>query len=209
MKAEADALQMLYKANCVVDGIDIFAPLAPILKTLTYAGNTWRRRDIQEGEMVESAWDKLTSDKADLKWGTPGVYVSEEMPKNLVYTEADALEDQILFPENAGRGRFRAVENGLTDFESESERMKDRIMRHFLTGGDVSDDESDDPELRYLEDDIDEDDDDDYSDSAEDEAASNDDNSTSSQKHGEDELPTSSEQDGEQSTALARLERDK
>ncbi len=139
---------MLYKANRVVHALDLHTPLAPILKTLTYDGDSWRRRDIQEGEEVESTWDELVSDNANLQWRTPHGHVSKDMPKHLIYTEADALEDEILFSDN-GQGRFKAIKNGLTEFETE--RMKDSIMNYFITGGDVSDDDSDDFDPKYLE----------------------------------------------------------
>ena len=110
---------MLYKAHRFTDSLGAQATIAPILKSLTYAGDSWRRRDIREGEEVASAWDELIAvDNPHLEWRTPCGHVSKEMPKHLVYTEANALEDQVLFPNDSGRGRFKAIDNHMTEFES-------------------------------------------------------------------------------------------
>ncbi|OQV00840.1 hypothetical protein CLAIMM_06285 [Cladophialophora immunda] len=148
----ASVIEMLYKANRVIQPEDIFASIAPILKTVTRDENTWRPRDIREGESAQSIWDEIRNDSR-FEWRTPKGDVYTEMPKHLAYGEADALEDEILFPEDfsssSSKQRFKPIENSLTMFESG--RMQDFVTKQFIQRGDFSDEESDDMDMEYIE----------------------------------------------------------
>src|SRR5882757_6171856 len=106
---------MLYKAHRVCEGEDLYAAIAPILKTLTRDGDSWRTRDIRESEGAQSIWNEMHAEGSHFQWRTPNGDVSYEMPKHLRFSEADALEEEILFPEDlvgtGGRRRFKAIAN--------------------------------------------------------------------------------------------------
>ncbi|KAJ9616708.1 hypothetical protein H2200_000427 [Cladophialophora chaetospira] len=145
----ASVMEILYRAHRVVDGEGLFSLIAPILKTLTRDGDAWRTQDLQEGENAPTVWDEMMDDPR-FEWRTPDGDVSKEIPKNLVYTEADALEEEILFPgDMEGKKRFKPIKNRLTEFESG--RMIDSVMRHFVTARDISDKDSEESDTRYIE----------------------------------------------------------
>jgi hypothetical protein len=141
---------MLYKANRVTHPLDLYAQTADILKTLTHDGCGWQTRDIREGEQVESLWDEMINRPEHFNWGTTDAAAKQQLPKNLLYNEADILEDEMLFPDSAGNGRFKPVQNVITLMESGRDRPM--IMKHFLAGGYDSEDDDlfDDFEHLYI-----------------------------------------------------------
>jgi hypothetical protein len=81
--------------------------MADILKSLTRDHNQ-RPRDVRPGEKAETLWDELYGGKWKMAFGkshkTKGVRGLEEpethkLPNGWTYSDADALEDAILFPE--------------------------------------------------------------------------------------------------------------
>ncbi|OAL29420.1 hypothetical protein AYO22_02314 [Fonsecaea multimorphosa] len=150
----ACVIEMLYKANRVVHAEDLLASMAPILKTLTRDKDAQRARDIQEDETAQSIWDEIRS-ASRFEWRTPDANKSTEMPKHLAYGEADALEDDILFPDDvsssSSRKLFKPIENSITKFEAG--QMKDYVMKQFLQCGDFSDNESDVMDTDYIKED--------------------------------------------------------
>jgi hypothetical protein len=97
----------LFKARRIKDAKEIYQPMAHILKTLTRDHNQ-RPRDLKPGEEAETLWDELQNPmfrmafgKATLKEAPSGFDRPEatQLPKGWTYTEADAQEDAILFPE--------------------------------------------------------------------------------------------------------------
>ncbi|KAL2061188.1 hypothetical protein VTL71DRAFT_7461 [Oculimacula yallundae] len=106
--------EMIFKAIRCRKGADIYNLSAPILKTLHTDRTTNRVRDIKPGEDVESIYDAINHDGTKffygkLKDGTSThpdhIYESANVfPRNLMYNEADAIEDAILFPEELAEG---------------------------------------------------------------------------------------------------------
>lgn len=138
---------MLCKTHRVRKPIDRWAIEAPILKTLTVDDSHWVR-DIRKDETVQSIWDVMSSDTATFIWGNADGHETNEMPKSLIYTEADALEDAVLFPLDADptkiSRRYRSVDNALAKMESG--RARDQIVARFV--GDFDTDEEVPQELR-------------------------------------------------------------
>ncbi|KAK4944844.1 hypothetical protein LTR10_015763 [Elasticomyces elasticus] len=139
-------LKVLHKAHRVCQPLDCWANAAPVLKTITYDGESFRVRDVREDESTKTIWDDMTSDESAFQFMTPDGDVSREVPKHLLYTEADMLEDNILFPEETSvvstSRRYKGVENELTQFESGS--MRKFAMNFFIRDGDTDDEEYDD-----------------------------------------------------------------
>ncbi|KAG9773003.1 hypothetical protein KCU88_g5960, partial [Aureobasidium melanogenum] len=126
-KDERDVLhvmvtKLLYKARRVRRPEDFYSEAAPYLKTLTVDKGSFRARDVRENENVPTIWDEMQESCNVFSVTMPDGQILKTMPKQLVYTEADALEDAILFPEeNDGaprRRRFKALESELSRFEN-------------------------------------------------------------------------------------------
>jgi hypothetical protein len=110
---------MLFKAHRCCSGPDIYNAEASVLKTLYRDRETDRIRDLKPGDKFKSIWDDIHSEGTrfvfsdyymdnaveeykETKDGKKliGHRVEESAPpKGLFYDEADALEDQVLFPE--------------------------------------------------------------------------------------------------------------
>ncbi|QSZ37286.1 hypothetical protein DSL72_009380 [Monilinia vaccinii-corymbosi] len=98
--------QMLIKALRCRTGKDLYKPAESILKTL-YRDEDSNYRDVRPGDPVQfiSQWDYLQDGRSKFFYGD--LDAPERMPtkpidswpSNLFYTEADALEDEVLFPE--------------------------------------------------------------------------------------------------------------
>jgi len=120
--------QMLFKAHRFYKGLDMYNPAASILKTLSRDHDDRRVRDIKEGDHTESIYDKLHGGETAFKFGrmddvlrdakyVDGKWVATELketepPRSLFYNEADALEDQILFPEERSAESINPLEIG-------------------------------------------------------------------------------------------------
>ncbi|OAP56201.1 hypothetical protein AYL99_09380 [Fonsecaea erecta] len=104
---------------------------------------------------VLKALERLT--QRGIEWLTSSGHVSIEMPKHLACTEADALEDEILFPgdfsSSSGSRPLEPIESKLTKFEAG--RMKDNVLKQFVERSDFSDDESDDVDWESIQEDAD------------------------------------------------------
>lgn len=97
---------MLFKAHRFRNMPDTYNVAAPILKTLTRDRDSMRLREIKVNEEAESIYDEIHHE------GTRFQLRGEDMqlmdaPKVLFYSDADALEDRVLFPEE-----FLGEENG-------------------------------------------------------------------------------------------------
>lgn len=106
-------IQLLFKALRCKSGADLYLRPSAVLKTLYQEKITFRVRDIVPGQDEESIYDAFTSpttkfvySKQDLKgWKeVDGKITRSELreytpPRKLLYNEADALEDRVLFPE--------------------------------------------------------------------------------------------------------------
>jgi len=103
--------------------------MAPVLKTITRDKETHRARDIKPGEDVMSIYDEIHSKSTRFmfrdinKLGDFRGEANDEPPRDYFYTEADALEDQVLFPdeheEHPSKVPFRELTNALHKFEHE------------------------------------------------------------------------------------------
>jgi hypothetical protein len=103
--------------------------MEPLLRTLTREKDTMRTRKIAPGEDVESIWehvmseqvqfrlfniqkDKVTSRTTDELGDSPYVF----------YNKANVVEDEILFPDEAGSNKkkvpFREIRNGISRIET-------------------------------------------------------------------------------------------
>jgi hypothetical protein len=97
-------MKLLFKARRIIDTKEIYQPMAGILQSLTRDHNK-RPRDLRPGEKAETLWDELDSGKWKFKVGkahkTDGLagFETSKLPFGFAYSEADALEDAILFPE--------------------------------------------------------------------------------------------------------------
>ena len=86
-------------------------------------------------------------------WKSTDGQVSDEMPNHLLYTEADALEEKILFPEDSTGDsrmkRFRGIENDLTRFESG--QLQEDALQKFVHDVDTDEEELAERDRQYLE----------------------------------------------------------
>ena len=94
---------LLFKAWRFKDGRDGYRPAEHILRSLTSEKDSYRSRDIQPHEVakVKSVWDEMMDDGATLAVrveGPGGKKSSQDLPESWLYSEADRLQDEILFP---------------------------------------------------------------------------------------------------------------
>lgn len=75
-----------------------FSTAGPILKTLTKDPKTERVRSIKPDEKVESIWDGLDKSAQAWSWSPEDGFSKEGFEDSYKYTEADEIEDRILFP---------------------------------------------------------------------------------------------------------------
>ena len=132
--------------------------------TITHDVKTGRTREIKAGEEVKSVWDEIPkSGTFTVRSATPDV-IEKEIGQSF-YSEADAMEDAILFPEeiNGGqeptlyKGRRSAIDDFLrkgpdwdrfiTDADTESD-----VSSSGDSDGSLSDEESGRSEWRTLTD---------------------------------------------------------
>ncbi|OJD29348.1 mfs allantoate protein [Diplodia corticola] len=120
----------LIKAHRFRCGLDLYKPSEHILKTITRDKETQRTRDIKPGEegKVPSIWDDINSDTNRVKFFTDDAETAEElsddMPREWRYSEADRLEDEILFPWEHKAGRLTELkESGEDGGENEDEEL--------------------------------------------------------------------------------------
>jgi hypothetical protein len=96
---------MLVKALRCLTGLDMYKLAAPVLKTIRRDENG-RTCDMRPGDPEsESMWGVMTDPRSKFIFGgvTKDGFVEgvepNTYPRHLLYNEADALEDSILFPE--------------------------------------------------------------------------------------------------------------
>ncbi|PVH81349.1 hypothetical protein DL98DRAFT_571218 [Cadophora sp. DSE1049] len=176
--------EMIFKALRCRKGADMYNLAAPILKTLHTDKITNRVRDIKPGEDVMSIYDDINhegtkffyskiEDDTGLKvhrvYDQPNVF-----PPNLLYNEADVLEDAILFPEELAADKLNPKDIGkispLKAWEDEG-----FSLRKFIEGweSDYSGEDSEEDGMEWRTDsesdgEDEEDDDDDFDDEDED-----------------------------------------
>lgn len=125
---------MLFKAHRFCTGADLYNPAAHILKTLTRDKETHRVRELKSGDdTVTSIYDDIHHEGTSFFYGKLETLNSHEVkrapgqstiPRRLFYTEADALEDEILFPEeNSSDGQPVLAVEKLRRWEEEGFSM--------------------------------------------------------------------------------------
>lgn len=127
---------MLIKAIRCGNGKDLYKPAASILKTL-YRDEDNNYRDVRPEDTVHltNQWDYLQDERSKFFYGdidTPEnrpTEVKGSWPSNLFYNEADALEDEVLFPEERAEEASKAQvavgkKDSLRAFEEEEFSMK-------------------------------------------------------------------------------------
>ncbi|PQE18079.1 mfs allantoate protein [Rutstroemia sp. NJR-2017a BVV2] len=113
--------EMLVKALRCTTGVDMYKLAAPVLKTLRRDENG-RTCDMRPGDPEsESMWGVLTDPRSKFIFGEvtengfaegvePNTY-----PRHLLYNEADALEDDILFPEERALEKVNPLNVGFVE----------------------------------------------------------------------------------------------
>jgi hypothetical protein len=141
---------------------------APIFETITIEKETSRVRSIKPGEDVESMWDHHKANAHAFQY-RPGnknpQEVREGLDQTFFYTEADEIEDSILFPEE-GTGEmkdnvFRANPSLLEMFEKKPAIDLRRFARDLDSDEELSEDDTlgsgdDSEDMNAVEDDGDE-----------------------------------------------------
>jgi hypothetical protein len=103
----------------------MFSATRHILETITRDPITERVRSIKPGEEVASMWDGLDETARSYKWApNDSADMDEGFQESYAYTEADALEDALLFPlETNGEmadNLFRNDPSAMEVFEKET-----------------------------------------------------------------------------------------
>ncbi|KAH6625600.1 hypothetical protein C7974DRAFT_434634 [Boeremia exigua] len=115
--------EVLTRAMRVRELKDMFSTAGPILKTLTKDPDTDRMRSIKPGENVQSIWDGLDENARAWSWSPQSGFDKEGFEDSYKYTEADELEDAILFPlEESGllpNDLYHYVPNAMEMFETD------------------------------------------------------------------------------------------
>ncbi len=121
---------MLFKAHRFRSMRDTYNVAAPILKTLTRDRGSYRVHEIKADEEAPSIYDDIHHEGTRFQLRGQDMQIMEKPPKFLFYTDGDALEDKVLFPEEAlGEGNGFAV-------VAEMNKMEKLNMNH-LTSTDL------------------------------------------------------------------------
>ncbi|KAF1978912.1 hypothetical protein BU23DRAFT_595428 [Bimuria novae-zelandiae CBS 107.79] len=139
--------EILARAIRVKDVKDMFKICAPIFETITMEKDTHRVRSIKPGEDVESMWDFFKANAQAFQYRPKN---PQDMKKGLdpafIYTEADAIEDAILFPEE-GTGEmndhvFRANPSTIEMFEKKPTANLRQFAQDLVSKKELSADDS-------------------------------------------------------------------
>lgn len=136
---------MLIKAHRCRRPVDIYNVAAPILKTLITEANSHRSRGIKPGE--RSIYDELHDERARIQLSDPTRKFKQDIPQSLFYNEMDALEDEILFPEEH-QGEDSSIPVGqstnlLEQFERHGQLNPMRFALDLDTDEELSDEDKD------------------------------------------------------------------
>ena len=136
---------MLFKANRCRKPADIYDVAAPILKTLTRDGTSHRSRGVKTGE--KSIYDQYHNEDVRFTVSGPATKPTEDIPQYLFYDEIDALEDEVLFPEEyGGEDNYIAIGESTNRLDQFEKRRPDfwRFGLDLDTDEELSDDGDDD-----------------------------------------------------------------
>lgn len=107
---------MLIQANRCCNSKDLYCLAAPVLDTLHKDKTTGRVRDARPGE--QTMWNRLENRTIKMThWDSETGKIDEEETSDtekakLLYSDIDANEDLILFPDEAGGSQRKAVQSG-------------------------------------------------------------------------------------------------
>lgn len=139
--------EVLTRAMRVRELKDMFSTAGPILKTLTKDPVTERVRSIKPDEKAESIWDSLDENARAWSWSPHDGFSKEGFEDSYKYTEADELEDAILFPlEDTGylkNDLYHHVPNAMEMFEKEPLDLR-RFAADLDTDDEVDESEGED-----------------------------------------------------------------
>ncbi|KAF2180722.1 hypothetical protein K469DRAFT_692577 [Zopfia rhizophila CBS 207.26] len=140
--------EVLMRALRVREHKDCFNLAAPILKTITKDPKTERARTIKPGEEVKSVWDSIETDAKIMSWSAETGEQLDGIMDTYKYTEADELEDAILFPEEATgemkNNLFKENRSAMDEFERKPPFDIRRFANDLDTDDEVSDEDLDD-----------------------------------------------------------------
>lgn len=104
---------------------DMYTNKEKFLRSITREEDTQRVRSIKPGEKVESMWDVVTNPSNKYAvWDEKGNQEihdsgSHDGPSNQFYSEADAAEDMVLFPDELVSAKrnvpFKEISNPVTE----------------------------------------------------------------------------------------------
>ncbi|MCJ1357232.1 MAG: hypothetical protein MMC33_007228 [Icmadophila ericetorum] len=163
--------QTLFKAYRFYTAADFYNPAALVLKTLTRDHDTHHAREIQPGKDERSIYDDIHDKDSRFFLGGVedfGTDVTQNSPaKQILYSETDALEDQVLFSEeNDGeiaRNLIPGFSNSISKLEIEGPAwhrfVNDLDTDEDSDGGEGTSDQASEDNCGDEEEDMDEDED--------------------------------------------------
>jgi hypothetical protein len=143
--------QTLTRAMRVRTLEDMFSVSAPILKTIIKDPKTERVRTIKPGEEDKSIWANLSTTARAVQWSPTTGEALEGLDDSYKWTEADEIEDAILFPEEL-TGQMK--DNLFKESPSVMDMFERKPMfnlRKFAKDADTGDEYSTDSELDALD----------------------------------------------------------
>ena len=114
-----------------------------MLKTIARDEDTQRVHKVKDKDEKESLYNVINSESSTFVYRDSDANPTEP-PRHIFYNEADALEDQILFPEaheDPSSVPFHQWTDGLHQYENNPRLPMELYMRRVLYGLDDSDDE--------------------------------------------------------------------
>ncbi|MCJ1287642.1 hypothetical protein MMC26_006994 [Xylographa opegraphella] len=137
---------LLVKAYRSCKGPDFYNLAAPVLKTITRDKESQRVRKIKPGEDVVGLYDEIQMKERNV------TRTDAQQPKNLFYDEADALEDQVLFPEEFGDNQSKESDdaNDLDEQRKSDSKSGSLVSIEESLSGGASGSESDDSDTDVI-----------------------------------------------------------
>ena len=142
---------MLFKAHRCCKAVDIHDFAAPILRSLTKDENSHRSRGVKPGETI--IYDEIHDEGTRFTITGPNLKPTQDIPQYLFYDEVDALEDEIIFPEEClGGDNYIAVgesTNGLEQLERRRQLHPTRFALDLDTDEELPDEDEDEEDNAY------------------------------------------------------------
>lgn len=140
---------MLFKAHRCRRPVEFYNVAAPFLRTLTGDENSHRSFGVKPGD--KSIYDELHDEGTRFTVSGPATKAIKDIPQSLLYDEVDALEDEVLFPEEyLGEDNYIAVgesTNHLEHFEKFGQVHPMRFALDLGTDEELSDEDEDEDSI--------------------------------------------------------------